>query len=71
MGKIVRRVISGYEPVTEWSPDDPASVEAAQRVLADEIDAGYNAVVAGHNDPVRELPADADTVILTMAMGGG
>jgi hypothetical protein len=25
----------------------------------------------GDNTPVRELPADADVVILTMPMGGG
>lgn len=73
MGKIVRRLISEMQPVAEWSADDPASVEAAQEVLRREIDAGFTAVAhtAGHNEPVTELPQDAEMIILTTAMGGG
>ncbi|HZH23373.1 MAG TPA: hypothetical protein VEY49_00590 [Solirubrobacteraceae bacterium] len=73
MGKLVRRVLDGYQPVAEWSADDPASVEQAQSRLREELDAGYTAVLADgdENDPVTELPADADTIILTMPMGGG
>jgi hypothetical protein len=73
MGRIVRRVLEGYADVAEWSPDDPSSVEAARRRLREEREAGYVAVVAdgGDNQPVTTLPADADTVILTMPMGGG
>ena len=73
MGRLVRRVLDGYDEVAEWSPDDPSSVEAAQRRLRDELDAGYTAVIADgdDNEPVTELPADAETVILTMPMGGG
>ena len=73
MGRLVRRVLEGYDAVTEWSPDDPSSLEAAQMRLRDELDAGYVAVVADGDDnqPVSELPPDADMVILTMPMGGG
>ena len=73
MGRLVRRVLEGYDAVAEWSPDDPSSVEAAQARLRDELDAGYVAVIADGDDnqPVTELPADADVVILTMPMGGG
>ncbi len=71
MGKMVRRILAGYEPVIEWSADDASSVEAAEKVLADEIKAGYSAVIAGDNDPVREFPTHAETIILTMPMGGG
>jgi hypothetical protein len=73
MGRLVRRVLEGYDEVAEWSPDDPSSVEAAQLRLRDELDAGYVAVIADDDDnrPVTELPADAETVILTMPMGGG
>ena len=73
MGKLVRRVLEGYQPVAEWSADDPASIERAQSRLRDELDAGYTAVRADgdENDPVTELPVDADTIILTMPMGGG
>ena len=73
MGRLVRRVLVGYDDVVEWSPDDSASFEAAQARLRDELDAGYVAVIADGDDnqPVTELPADADMVILTMPMGGG
>jgi hypothetical protein len=73
MGRLVRRVLDGYDEVATWSPEDPSSVEAAQARLRDELDAGYVAVIAddGENEPVTELPTDADMVILTMPMGGG
>jgi hypothetical protein len=73
MGKIVRRLISEYQPVAEWSADDPDSYKAAQEVLRHEIDAGFTAVLHsdGHNEPITELPRDAEMVILTTAMGGG
>ena len=72
MGVLMRRVLTGDEKVAEWSPDDAESLDAARRLLRDELDAGYTAVLAdGGNKPLRELPADADVVILTMPMGGG
>jgi hypothetical protein len=38
-----------------------------------EVDAGYVAVRGGEgrNEPVDELPPEADIVFLTMPMGGG
>jgi hypothetical protein len=73
MGVLLRRVLDGHERVAEWSSDDAASLDAARRVLKRELDAGYLAVRADDNDnePLTDLPADADVVILTMPMGGG
>ena len=73
MGVLKRRVLTGHETLAEWSPGDPASLEAAQRLLQRELEAGYMAVRADddENEPLTELPADADIVILTMPMGGG
>ena len=73
MGVLLRRVLTGHERVAEWSADDAASLDAARRLLKRELDAGYMAVRAedDHNEPVTELPADAEVVILTMPMGGG
>lgn len=73
MGKILRRLMTGYEPVIEWSADDDASFAEAQQVFKREVEAGFNAVHSsdGHNEPVTELPKDADLIILTTAMGGG
>jgi hypothetical protein len=73
MGVLMRRVLNGHERVAEWSPDDDASLEAARQVLHDELEAGYVAVLSeeGDQEPITELPPDADLVILTMPMGGG
>jgi hypothetical protein len=73
MGVLLRRVLTGHERVAEWSPDDAAALDAARRLLKRELDAGYMAVRAEDdgNEPLTELPADADVVILTMPMGGG
>ena len=73
MGVLKRRVLTGHETLAEWSPEDPASLEAAQELMQRELEAGYMAVRAegDENEPLTELPADADVVILTMPMGGG
>jgi hypothetical protein len=73
MGVLLRRVLDGHERVAEWSPDDDASVDEARRLLRQELDAGYIAVSGedDDNEPLTELPVDAEAVILTMPMGGG
>ena len=73
MGKLVRRTVDGDETVAEWSADDADSVRAAAEAMRREVDAGYVAVEGGEgrNEPVDDLPGDAEVVILTMPMGGG
>jgi hypothetical protein len=56
------------------APDDPASVEAAVTAFRAELDRGYLAMVStgpGHAEQVRELPLDADLVILRRPISGG
>ena len=73
MGKLVRRTLGGDEVISEWSAGDAESVRSAAAAMRREVDAGYVAVRGGEgrNEPVDELPADAEMVILTMPMGGG
>ena len=73
MAKLLRRTLTDYETLAEWSPGDESSFRAAQQKLRDEINAGWVAVRSdgGRSEPVTELPADAEEVILTTAMGGG
>jgi len=75
MGEIVRRVLDGYVTLIEWSPSDPATVEAAEIVFRREVQGGYMAVVEDDgvhsSKPVRSLPVDAQRVVMTMPMGGG
>jgi hypothetical protein len=75
MGKIVRRVVDGYVTLIEWSPSDPATVEAAEKVFRREVEGGYMAVLEDDGvhstEPVRSLPVDAERVVMTIPMGGG
>jgi hypothetical protein len=73
MGKLLRRTLDGDQMVAEWSPDDEASLRAAAEAMEREVQAGYVAMRGGdgRNEPVHELPPDADVVLLTMPLGGG
>jgi hypothetical protein len=73
MGKLMRRTVDGDSTLLEWSADDAASVRAAAEAMRREVEAGYVAVRGGEgrNEPVEELPPNAEVVILTMPMGGG
>ncbi len=65
---------TGHSTLAEWDATDPASVEAAVTAFRAELDNGYLAMVTtgpGHAEQVRELPVDADTVILRLPIAGG
>jgi hypothetical protein len=71
MGKLVRMDGTGHTVVAEWTAED---ADAAVKAFREELDAGYYAVVTrgeGHAEQVRELPLDADTVILRRPIAGG
>ncbi len=74
MSKLIRMDHSGHSTVAEWTADDPATVEAAVRALRDELDRGYLAMVTagpGQAEQVRELPVNAELVILRLPLCGG
>jgi hypothetical protein len=74
MAKLIRMDRSGHTTLAEWSAGDPAAVEAAVRAFRDELDEGYYAVVStgeGPAEQVRELPVDADLVIMRLPISGG
>jgi hypothetical protein len=65
---------TGHSTVAQWSASDPASVEAATSAFRQELDQGYFATVSdasGQADQVRELPVDAELVILRRPIAGG
>lgn len=71
---LIRMDRTGHSTVAEWSADDPASIEAARHAFAQQLEAGYLAVVStgpGQAEQVRELPLDAPTVILRRPIAGG
>jgi hypothetical protein len=65
---------TGHTTVAEWNADDPAAVEAAVTAFRAELEQGYYAVVSrgeGQAEQVRDLPLDAELVILRRPIAGG
>ena len=74
MSRLIRMDRSGHTTLAEWTAADPDAVEQAVRAFRSELDRGYFAMVStgeGHGEQVRELPVDADLVILRLPISGG
>ena len=74
MSKLVRMDHTGHTTLAEWRADDPAAVERAVEAFREELERGYFGMVTtgpGHAEQVRELPVDADLVILRLPISGG
>ena len=74
MARLIRMDRTGHTTVAEWEQTDPASVEAAVTAFRRELDRGYLGMITtgpGRGEQVRELPVDADTVILRLPISGG
>jgi len=74
MSRLVRMDQTGHTTVAEWTAEDPVSVEAAVGAFRAQLDRGYYAVVSrgeGCAEQVRELPLDAQLVILRRPIAGG
>jgi hypothetical protein len=74
MSRLIRMDQTGHTTLAEWTATDDASVEAAVEAFRAELDRGYYAVVSqgeGHATQVRELPRDAELVIMRRPIAGG
>ncbi|MGZ4168652.1 MAG: hypothetical protein ACXVR1_04105 [Solirubrobacteraceae bacterium] len=74
MSRLIRMDQTGHTVLAHWSPDDHAGAEAARTALQTELDRGYLAVASepdGTASAVRELPLDAELVILRRPIAGG
>jgi hypothetical protein len=74
MSRLVRMDRTGHTTLAEWSAGDPAAAEAAVVAFREELDRGYFAMVStgeGHAEQVKELPIDAELVILRLPISGG
>jgi hypothetical protein len=74
MSKLIRMDHTGHSTLAEWTSEDPEAVEAAVRAFRAELERGYLGMVStgpGHAEQVRELPLDADLVILRLPVSGG
>lgn len=74
MSKIIRMDHTGHTTLAEWSAGDAPSIDAAVEAFRRELEQGCIAVVSegeGHATQVRELPVDADVVIMRRPIAGG
>jgi hypothetical protein len=74
MSRLVRMDRTGHTTLAEWTADDPEAVEAAVAAFRAELDRGFFAMVStgpGHAEQVKELPLDAELVILRLPISGG
>ncbi len=74
MSRLIRMDHTGHSTLAEWTKDDEAACERAVEAFRRELDQGYIGVVSdgpGKATQVRELPLDADSVILRRPIAGG
>jgi hypothetical protein len=74
MSKLIRMDHTGHSTLAEWTEDNPEACEAAIREFRRELDEGCIGMVSdgpGRATQVRELPLDADLVILRRPIAGG
>jgi hypothetical protein len=74
MSRLIRMDHTGHTELARWSSDDPEAVEAAVAAFRAELDRGYFGMVStgeGHAEQVRDLPVDADLVIMRLPIAGG
>jgi hypothetical protein len=68
---------SGHTTLAEWTAEDPEAVERAVTAFREQLDQGYFGIVptGDGNDRsaelVRELPLDAELVIMRLPISGG
>ena len=74
MSRLIRMDSTGHSTLAEWSTTDEAAFEEAVQAFRRQLDDGYIGVVdegPGRATQVRELPRDADLVIMRRPIAGG
>jgi hypothetical protein len=74
MSRLIRLDQTGHTELAQWRQDDPVAVDDARQLLRAELERGFFAVRSdgtGSAEQVRDLPVDADLVILRRPIAGG
>ena len=74
MSRLIRMDSTGHSTLAEWTAQDEAAYRSASEAFRRELEHGYIGMVSdgpGHATHVRELPADADLVIMRQPIAGG
>jgi hypothetical protein len=74
MSRLIRMDRTGHTELAQWSAGDEATLASARDALAIELERGYFAVATGADGTarqIRELPDDAELVVLRRPIAGG
>ena len=74
MARLIRMDASGHTTLAEWTAADDAQFQAAAAAFRQELDEGCIGVLdlgGGKAEQVRELPREADLVIMRRPIAGG
>jgi hypothetical protein len=74
MARLIRMDSTGHSTLAEWTAADQQAYDSAVEAFRRELDEGYIAVVdegEGRATQVRELPLDAELVIMRRPVAGG
>jgi hypothetical protein len=74
MARLIRLDRTGHTTIAEWTAADPAAREQAVMAFRRELEDGMLASVPrsdGSAEVVRELPLDAELVVLRRPIAGG
>ena len=74
MSRLIRLDRTGHTELASWTTEDVGSQQAATEVFRRELDEGMLASATlpdGSAEVVRELPLDAELVILRRPIAGG
>jgi hypothetical protein len=74
MPRLIRMDGSGHSTLAEWTAEDTAAFDLAVGEFREQLEAGYIGVLdqgEGRATQVRELPREADLVILRRPIAGG
>jgi hypothetical protein len=74
MSRLIRMDHTGHSTLAEWGTDDQVAYDAAIEEFRRQLDEGYIGVVTdepGAATQVRELPREAELVIMRRPIAGG
>jgi hypothetical protein len=74
MARLIRLDRTGHTTLAQWTAGDPAAEEAAVAAFRRELESGMLASVShpdGSAEVVRDLPLDAELVVLRRPISGG
>lgn len=74
MGRLIRLDRTGHTTLAEWTAEDVAARDAALAAFRRELEGGMLASAVdpdGSAEVVRELPLDAELVVLRRPIAGG